>query len=119
MPVGKYERHKGGLGESIKRKSTPDPETGCWVWKYKPQTSGYGTISVDYVLWLSHRLSYEVFVGPIPDGLQVLHRCDNRMCVNPSHLFVGTQADNLDDMYEKGRAPARDRRGVFRRRVEG
>jgi hypothetical protein len=59
----------------------------------------------------SHRFAYELEHGPIPDGLFVLHRCDNRKCCNPKHLFIGTQADNMHDMDAKGRRVTPDRRG--------
>jgi hypothetical protein len=60
---------------------------------------------------LAHRAAWRLFVGPIPDGLQVLHRCDNPVCVNPSHLFLGTQADNCRDMWAKNRANPQTLRG--------
>lgn len=58
---------------------------------------------------LAHRMSYDCFIAPIPDGMLICHKCDNRKCVNPDHLFVGTQSDNRNDMYAKGRGV--DRKG--------
>lgn len=81
-------------------KSIPEPMSGCWLWEGSLQTRGYG--------WAggitAHRLSYKVHRGDIPDGLHVLHRCDQRSCVNPDHLWLGTHADNMADMSKKGRA---------------
>ena len=84
-------------------KVSEEDANGCWIWQQSSDKDGYGKIVVDGVLKRAHRLSYETFVGEIPDGLYVLHRCDVRNCVNPQHLFLGTHQDNMDDMNSKGR----------------
>jgi hypothetical protein len=76
----------------------------CWIWGGVRGTNGYGTIKKKSKAIRAHRASYELFVGPIPDGMHVLHKCDNPLCVNPEHLFVGTHIDNMRDMEKKGRA---------------
>ena len=79
-------------------------ETGCWEWTASLQASGYGQIAAPGGGMLrSHRVSYELFVGPILNGLHVLHECDNPKCVNPEHLFLGTPKDNMKDKVAKGR----------------
>lgn len=79
---------------------------GCWIWTGHKNNKGYGMIgkagsSTDF--WLIHRVSWVIHRGPIPDGLCVLHRCDNPLCVNPDHLFLGTKKDNTQDMIAKRR----------------
>jgi len=82
--------------------------SGCWEWTGVRSGSGYGRIQTrgrsKGAFVRAHRLSWEMHCGPIPDGFMVLHSCDNRGCVNPDHLFLGTQSDNMRDMSAKGRA---------------
>ena len=80
-----------------------DSRTGCWLWNGAKFENGYGAFSYRNKTVRAHRWSYNYWVGPIPDGLLVCHRCDTPACVNPDHLFVGTQRDNLDDREQKGR----------------
>lgn len=75
----------------------------CWLWQRRRTKFGYGELSFEGRHVTAHRLSYELANGPPPAGARVLHRCDNPPCVNPEHLFVGSQADNVKDMDLKGR----------------
>lgn len=77
---------------------------GCWEWQGATQPGGYGKVRYEGRAQRPHRLVYEAFNGPIPDGLFVCHRCDNPLCYRPDHLFLGTHADNMNDMWAKGRA---------------
>jgi hypothetical protein len=76
----------------------------CWVWQGMIDKHGYGSVTYQYRVKRVHRLAWELTHGPIPDGLSVLHTCDNRVCYNPDHLWLGTQKDNMRDMVAKGRA---------------
>jgi hypothetical protein len=83
-----------------------DSEDTCWIWLGQPSAGGYGAFLVggrNGKIWKAHRYSYFMAYGPIPNGIDVLHKCDVRDCVNPSHLFLGTHADNMTDMKRKGR----------------
>jgi hypothetical protein len=78
--------------------------SGCWEWNGKGSAQGYGYVYHGNGKTLAHRVSWENTFGPVPDGLGVLHKCDNPPCVNPDHFFVGTNADNTRDRNNKGRA---------------
>ena len=82
----------------------PEPNSGCWIWLGHLNACGYGAFGFNGRSRLAHRVSYEVFRGSFPKNKKVLHRCDMPCCVNPDHLFVGTQADNVADMESKNRA---------------
>ncbi|HXI19336.1 MAG TPA: HNH endonuclease [Chloroflexota bacterium] len=99
----------------MKRKATPAIDRllrrtdllianeGCWEWVGAKNSKGYGSINSGGGSTSTHRLAYQEFVGPIPDDLCVLHKCDNPPCWRPSHLFVGTRLDNAKDRDLKGR----------------
>lgn len=79
--------------------------SSCWIWIGADDgRKGYGRINVNGKTAKAHRISYELFNGEIKDNLNVLHKCDNPKCVNPDHLFLGTQKMNMADMYSKNRA---------------
>lgn len=75
----------------------------CWIWTGYKDPNGYGRINVKNKPLLAHRLSWIVHHGAIPEGMNVLHHCDNPICVRPDHLFLGSQDDNIQDAIKKGR----------------
>lgn len=109
MHYARLKRH----GNVLKSKKTreqlfnsrimPIPECGCWIWTGATVRDDYGCIIVDGKVIRAHRFSWQLHNGPIPKGLFVLHKCDTPSCVNPQHLFLGTQLDNIRDMLNKNR----------------
>ena len=80
------------------------PESGCWLWVGRVDPDrGYGQFYLDGRIVRAHRAAWNIYRGPITNGLHALHRCDVRCCVNPAHLFLGTPSDNMRDCLEKGR----------------
>lgn len=90
--------HAGGTGDE------------CWMWMMSCSGPGYGQIRHNGVMYYAHRLAFQFVYGEIPKGMLVTHKCDTRGCVNPSHLKLGTHADNMADMKRKHRGSGSKRR---------
>lgn len=91
------------LHDRLMRKISINAARGCWDWVGSKDMDGYGRIRIEKKLRGAHRVSFAIHIGPIPDDMCVCHTCDNPGCINPEHLFLGTNADNTYDRNAKGR----------------
>lgn len=90
--------------DKLLRRLTPVKPEDCWEWQGRTNAKGYGCLTINEMNeQLAHRVAYRLWVGDIPEGLGVLHKCDNRKCCNPNHFFLGTNTDNTRDMVNKRR----------------
>lgn len=104
------------LEKFMSRVFLPGEKDGCWLWmgpRGKRRNKNYGYCYLLKPEQQAHRVSYVLFKGPIPEGAQILHKCDNPPCVNPKHLRAGTPQDNVNDRIKRGRSrhPAREKHG--------
>lgn len=103
-------QYRGNPRKQLEDNIAKNPVTGCWLWQGSYFPTGYGQFNNKMLQkspTTSHRASWEIHNGRIPDGLMVLHKCDDRRCVNPEHLYLGTNQDNMIDRSKRGRVHQR------------
>lgn len=93
------EKYQKRFWQRVDRRSSDE----CWEWNRGRTKAGYGTLDIMYKKIYSHRLSWMIHFGEIPEHLEVCHKCDNPPCCNPNHLFLGTHKENLQDAVKKNR----------------
>ena len=112
--------HSGGdmkktIKERFEEKFIPEPNSGCWLWTgcvRSHPSQGYGILCIGNKKEdKAHRISYKLYKGIIPENMVVRHKCDNRLCVNPDHLELGTPLDNIKDRVERGRCAKGEKNG--------
>jgi hypothetical protein len=119
MPKGVYARKVTPPAERLLALSIPVTDCGCWIFLGCLNHAGYGWFTTQTgVTILAHRASFSEFVCDIPEGMSVLHSCDTPSCINPDHLSLGTQVENMADMSRRGRAQSGDRHFLARLTAE-
>jgi hypothetical protein len=96
------------IKERFEKYIIPEPNSGCWLWCGSWNEDGYGVIRIKRRTVRAHRVSWELYKGPVPEDFKALHKCDTPPCVNPQHLFLGTQIENIFDRDSKNR-----NKGIF------
>jgi hypothetical protein len=103
-PAGTTQTDPAHLAKRLANGLAAAQDGKCWEWTRICNQHGYGQLRVAGRMVYAHRLAYELGVGEIPDGMHVLHQCDNPRCINPAHLSVGTRSQNMKECSERGRA---------------
>lgn len=112
-PLAGAAPHYANPSDAFEARTVKDLATGCLLWVGSHDEKGYGQLRINRKIVKAHRFSWKAAHGDIPDGMLVLHRCDNPPCVNPSHLFLGTHTDNSHDMDAKGRRVNNQAKGAM------